>query len=107
MTSPQETIKNLLERCTALALLLVAAPVMIAVAVWIKLSSRGPVLFRQERIGKDLVPFRINKFRTMCQDAERHALGSVTVANDPRLIAGGGWLRKSKIDELPQLLQRA
>jgi lipopolysaccharide/colanic/teichoic acid biosynthesis glycosyltransferase len=70
--------------------------------VWIRLDSPGPALFRQRRIGRHGVPFDIVKFRTM---AERNDGGCpLTVGQDPRITRAGRWLRRSKIDELPQLL---
>jgi lipopolysaccharide/colanic/teichoic acid biosynthesis glycosyltransferase len=82
--------------------LLVLAPLLLAIGVWIRLDSPGPALFRQRRIGRHGVPFDIVKFRTM---AERHDGGRpLTVGQDPRITRAGRWLRRSKIDELPQLL---
>jgi lipopolysaccharide/colanic/teichoic acid biosynthesis glycosyltransferase len=83
--------------------LLLLSPLLLAIAVWIKLDSAGPVLFRQERIGRFGVPFRIRKFRTMREDAP--ALGpQLTVGADPRITRAGRWLRGAKLDELPQLI---
>jgi lipopolysaccharide/colanic/teichoic acid biosynthesis glycosyltransferase len=82
--------------------LLLLTPLLLGIALWIKLDSRGPVFFRQERVGRFGVPFRIHKFRTMVTDAER--LGAqITVGADARITAAGRWLRASKVDELPQL----
>lgn len=83
--------------------LLVLAPVLLLLAVWIKLDSPGPVFFRQERVGQGGKLFRIHKFRTMVSDAERRGL-QITVGADARVTRVGQWLRKYKIDELPQLL---
>ena len=83
--------------------LLVLAPVLIMLAVWIKLDSAGPVFFRQERVGRKGKLFRIHKFRTMVPDAERRGL-QITVGVDARVTRVGKWLRKYKLDELPQLL---
>lgn len=82
--------------------LLLLGPLLLGIALWIKLDSRGPVFFRQERVGRFGVPFRIHKFRTMVTDAEQ--LGAlITVGADARITAAGRWLRASKVDELPQL----
>jgi lipopolysaccharide/colanic/teichoic acid biosynthesis glycosyltransferase len=72
------------------------------VAAAIKLDSSGPIFFRQERIGRGFRPFFIFKFRTMVQDSSRDK--SITVGDDPRITRVGWFLRKSKIDELPQLI---
>lgn len=83
--------------------LLALAPVLLLLAVWIKLDSPGPVFFRQERVGRGGKLFRIHKFRTMVPDAERRGL-QITVGADARVTRAGQWLRKYKLDELPQLL---
>ena len=83
--------------------LLVLAPLFLVLALWIKLDSIGPVFFRQERVGQDGRLFRIHKFRTMVIDAERLGL-QITVGADARVTSVGHWLRKYKLDELPQLL---
>ncbi len=83
--------------------LLILAPFFLVVAVWIKLDSPGTVFFRQERVGRGGVLFRIHKFRTMVALAP--ALGpQITVGADRRVTRAGLWLRKYKLDELPQLL---
>ena len=87
---------------SALGLILLA-PLMLAVAVWIKLDSPGPVFFRQERVGRFGVPFHIHKFRTMRHDAASSGR-QITVGADARITRAGALLRKSKLDELPQLL---
>jgi len=87
--------------CSGIGLLLLS-PVLVVVAVWIKLDSPGPVMFRQERVGRHGRPFRIHKFRTMRVDAP--ALGpQITIGADPRITRSGQFLRASKLDELPQL----
>lgn len=83
--------------------LLVLSPVFVAVAVAIKASSPGPVFFRQKRIGKNGAPFWIYKFRTMRADAEKIG-GQLTVEGDPRITRVGRFLRATKLDELPQLI---
>lgn len=89
---------------TAAALGLVAlSPLLLVVAVAIATGSPGPVFFRQERIGRHGVPFRIFKFRTMRVDAEAVG-GQLTVEGDPRITRVGRFLRASKLDELPQLI---
>lgn len=87
----------------ALLGMLVLLPLFIPVAIAVKLGSPGPVFFRQERVGRFGVPFRIFKFRTMRVDAEQRG-PQVSRGGDPRITAVGGFLRKYKLDELPQLL---
>jgi lipopolysaccharide/colanic/teichoic acid biosynthesis glycosyltransferase len=87
--------------CAGVGLLLLS-PLLLVVAVWVKLDSRGPVMFRQERVGRFGRTFRIHKFRTMRVDAP--ALGpQITIGDDARITRSGRWLRASKVDELPQL----
>lgn len=97
------TIKRFIDVVLAGVAFVLLAPLLLLVALLIKLDSAGPVLFRQERMGKGLRPFLIYKFRTMVQDAPRKG-GPLTLGQDPRITRTGRWLRKTKIDELPQLL---
>jgi lipopolysaccharide/colanic/teichoic acid biosynthesis glycosyltransferase len=88
--------------CTSLGLAILW-PIFVVIAVLIKLDDRGPVFFRQERIGLNGKPFGMWKFRTMVTDAEK--LGKqLTIGRDPRITRIGHLLRKSKLDELPQLV---
>jgi lipopolysaccharide/colanic/teichoic acid biosynthesis glycosyltransferase len=88
--------------CAALGLLLLS-PLLLGIALWIKIDSPGPVFFRQERVGRFGRPFRIHKFRTMVQAAP--ALGpQITVGADARITRAGQALRQRKLDELPQLI---
>jgi len=96
-------MKRLFDFAAAAAGLMVLSPLMILVALLIKIDSRGPVFFKQERVGKDFQPFSIYKFRTMVVDAERKG-SLVTVGDDPRVTRAGHFLRKAKLDELPQLI---
>ncbi|MGN6830454.1 sugar transferase [Paucibacter sp. M5-1] len=86
---------------SALGLALLALPLM-AIALWVKLDSRGPVLFRQQRVGRFGRPFMIHKFRTMAVDAPARG-PQITVGADPRITRAGQVLRRTKLDELPQL----
>jgi lipopolysaccharide/colanic/teichoic acid biosynthesis glycosyltransferase len=79
------------------------APLLLLIAVLIKLDSPGPVMFRQERVGRFGQPFRIHKFRTMRHETAGQGL-QITVGADRRITRVGGFLRASKLDELPQLL---
>jgi lipopolysaccharide/colanic/teichoic acid biosynthesis glycosyltransferase len=85
---------------SALALLLLS-PLLLVVALVVKLDSPGPVFFRQGRVGRHGVPFRIHKFRTMREGAAGLA---ITVRADPRITKAGAFLRRTRIDELPQLI---
>ena len=87
---------------SALGLVLLA-PVLLVVALLIKLDSTGPVFFRQVRVGRYGQPFRIFKFRTMAQ-VQAPSAPQLTVAADARITRVGHWLRRSKLDELPQLI---
>jgi lipopolysaccharide/colanic/teichoic acid biosynthesis glycosyltransferase len=95
--------KRLFDLVAASLALVVLAPLLLAIAAWIKLDSPGPVLFRQERVGRHGVPFRIRKFRTM---AHAPAAGGrqITVGADARITRAGAVLRRAKLDELPQLV---
>lgn len=83
--------------------LIVLSPLFAVVALAVKLDSRGPVFFRQQRVGLNFRPFDMYKFRTMVVDAPKLG-GQLTVTGDPRVTKTGRWLRKLKIDELPQLI---
>lgn len=96
-------MNRVVDSLVAGAALLVAAPILLLVALAIKYDSKGPVLFRQQRIGLNTQPFEIFKFRSMVVDAPK--LGSfATSANDPRITAVGRFIRRTSIDELPQLI---
>jgi lipopolysaccharide/colanic/teichoic acid biosynthesis glycosyltransferase len=95
--------KRTFDFVAALVGLVLLGPLLLVVALLIRLDSPGPALFRQERIGKGFRPFCIYKFRTMVQDAPRQG-GPITLGADPRITRLGWVLRKSKIDELPQLI---
>lgn len=94
-------LKRFFDLVTAGLALLLLAPLLLAVAVIVKLDSPGPVFFRQERVGRHGVPFRIHKFRTMRHEAPGLPL---TVGADARITRSGRWLRRTRIDELPQLI---
>jgi exopolysaccharide biosynthesis polyprenyl glycosylphosphotransferase len=83
--------------------LIFLSPFFMLIGLIIKLDSRGPVFYAQERTGLDAKPFWIIKFRSMCQDAEANGPGW-TVKDDPRCTRVGAWLRRTNIDELPQLI---
>ena len=85
------------------ALVVLFVPLMI-VAILIKLDSKGPVIFKQERLGKNGVPFKIWKFRSMCVGAEKQGTGVYSYKGDSRITKVGRIIRATSIDELPQLV---
>lgn len=95
--------KRLLDILGATAGLLLFSPLLVFIAAWIKLDSRGPIFFRQERVGRFGYPFWIHKFRTMVVDAEARGL-QLTTGKDGRITRSGQFLRKYKLDELAQLV---
>jgi lipopolysaccharide/colanic/teichoic acid biosynthesis glycosyltransferase len=97
-----QVTKRLIDVVLASIGLLVLLPVFAGVAAAIKLGSRGPILYGSTRIGRDRIPFRMWKFRTMVPGADRLG-GSVTTDGDPRITRIGHMLRRSKLDELPNL----
>jgi polysaccharide biosynthesis protein PslA len=96
-------IKRAVDFALASAALVLLSPVLAAAMVAIKIESSGPILFRQQRFGYNNVVFRIYKFRSMYIDRGDPAGASRTVRNDPRVTRTGYWLRRTSIDELPQL----
>jgi exopolysaccharide biosynthesis polyprenyl glycosylphosphotransferase len=113
-TGLRRVAKSALDYGLTTVALVLLAPVMVAVAVAVKLSSRGPVLFRQERVGRHGNTFRMTKFRSMYVDAEarlerlehlnEHGGGPLfKIKNDPRVTSAGRILRRYSLDELPQL----
>src|SRR3954447_16627739 len=112
---PRSTVamKRLMDVVISALLLVVSAPLQIAIAVWILLDEGRPVFFRQRRAGREGAPFTMVKFRTMVADAERRLPELVDIESldqpafkipdDPRITRSGRWLRRTSIDELPQL----
>jgi len=94
----------ILDLSTSLILLTLAAVPMLIISILIKLTSKGTVIYKQERVGKDGKTFILYKFRTMVKDAEKMAGFSPATENDPRITKIGKWLRITRLDELPQLL---
>ncbi|MDP8981813.1 MAG: sugar transferase [Acidobacteriota bacterium] len=87
----------------ALVATVITLPIMVLVALVVKVSSPGPVLFRQRRVGKDDIPFTLYKFRSMYADAEAETGAVWAKKDDPRITRVGRWLRRLRLDELPQL----
>jgi exopolysaccharide biosynthesis polyprenyl glycosylphosphotransferase len=110
-------VKDLVDRVGSAFLLVLFGPVLLGVALCVRLTSRGPVLFRQVRVGRDGREFRIFKFRSMYVDAEarlaelrhlnEHDGVLFKIRDDPRVTPVGRWLRRFSLDELPQLLNVA
>jgi exopolysaccharide biosynthesis polyprenyl glycosylphosphotransferase len=99
-----QQVKRLIDIAVSVLALLVSAPVCLLVALLIKLDSRGPVLFRQERVGQYEKPFMLLKFRTMVEDAEKDCGPRWACEDDPRITRVGKILRKTHLDEFPQFL---
>jgi lipopolysaccharide/colanic/teichoic acid biosynthesis glycosyltransferase len=110
-----EMIKRLVDICAALAGIIICLPLWAIIAICIKLDSRGPVIFRQQRPGLGGVPFTILKFRTMAMDAEKQLSNVIhlnvdprdcliRIRQDPRLTRFGKILRATSLDETPQLI---
>jgi len=95
-------IKRCLDFLICGILVIIASPFLIIFSVLIKLTSKGPILFKQERVGKDLKTFKIFKFRTMVKDADKKGI-QLTTGNDQRITAFGKFLRAINMDEMPQL----
>jgi lipopolysaccharide/colanic/teichoic acid biosynthesis glycosyltransferase len=94
--------KRTLDLILSLVGLALLWPLLASLALWIKLDSPGPVLYRGKRVGKDGQPFHMCKFRTMELGAESRG-PAVTYRDDPRITRAGRFLRRTKLDELPQL----
>ena len=96
-------IKRVFDFVVALIMLIVLAIPMVIIAVWIKLDSKGPVFYRQERVTSYGKHFKIHKFRTMVDNADKIGT-AVTVGNDSRITKVGAKLRRVRLDEFPQLI---
>jgi exopolysaccharide biosynthesis polyprenyl glycosylphosphotransferase len=116
MSGGRRVVKGLVDRALTLLLTFFALPVMLLIALAIRIDSRGPVLFRQKRVGTQGREFHMVKFRTMCVDAEaqlvelrRDAGNDVMfkMRTDPRVTRVGRFLRRFSLDELPQLINVA
>jgi len=103
MPAWQFSIKRVIDIMASALALIVLLPFLLVIAVLVKLSSPGPIFFTQERIGKYSEPFKIIKFRTMVNDAERNG-PQLSSASDSRITPIGRFLRKTRIDEFPQFI---
>ncbi len=95
--------KRLLDLAVALCALVLLGPLMLALALWVKLSSEGPVLYQGTRVGRYGRLFKMLKFRTMVTNADKIG-GPSTAGDDPRITRAGRFLRRFKLDELPQFI---
>ncbi|MGE0066297.1 MAG: sugar transferase [Solirubrobacterales bacterium] len=84
--------------------LVLLSPFLLAAAVWIKLGSRGPVLYRQRRVGRGEREFEMLKLRTMVQGSDPVGVGTVVYRDDPRVTGAGRFLRRTSLDEVPNLV---
>jgi lipopolysaccharide/colanic/teichoic acid biosynthesis glycosyltransferase len=96
-------IRRLVDIIAAIAGLVILSPLLISIALWIRLDSPGPIFFRANRIGRYGKPFRLYKFRSMVNNADKQGPG-ITAGNDTRVTKAGRFVRRTKIDELPQLI---
>jgi lipopolysaccharide/colanic/teichoic acid biosynthesis glycosyltransferase len=96
-------LKRTADMVIAAALLVLTAPLVVVAMLIIKLTSRGPVMYLQTRMGRDGVPFTIYKLRTMYHQCEQHSGACWSVPGDPRITPWGRILRRTHLDELPQL----
>lgn len=101
---PYLEIKRILDIIFSFLLLITLSVIMLPIAVLIKIDSRGPVIFKQYRLGKYGKAFEIYKFRSMIVNAEKIGSGMYSFEGDPRVTRVGKWLRKTSLDELPQLI---
>ena len=114
VTAPGQRLKRAIDVGVSSLLLVLASPLMLAVAIGVKLDSSGPAIFRQRRVGIDGREFTMLKFRSMCADAEERLAGIahlnaggahlIRIPADPRVTRLGGLLRRTSLDELPQLV---
>jgi sugar transferase (PEP-CTERM system associated) len=100
----RSTVKRVFDLLVSIVLLVVALPVMVLTALAIRLESAGPVIYRQERVGRGGRPFTCLKFRSMRIDAEPDGVARWAIESDPRVTRVGRFIRRSRIDELPQLI---
>jgi exopolysaccharide biosynthesis polyprenyl glycosylphosphotransferase len=103
MTVEQRLIKRLIDIVCSVILIVVTSPFMLITAIAIKLYDKGPILYKQVRCTRDMKEFKILKFRSMRTDAEKDGVARLAQKNDSRITPIGRFIRKVRIDELPQL----
>jgi exopolysaccharide biosynthesis polyprenyl glycosylphosphotransferase len=102
--SQYQKVKRLFDVSLSLFILLISFPLLVLCALLIKLDSKGPVFFKQERLGLDQKPFDLIKLRTMIKDAEEKTGPKWAEPKDPRITRVGKFLRKTRLDEIPQFI---
>jgi len=100
----EKTIKRMLDIIVSLVVLVVALPILLAIGIAVRLTSKGPAIYKQRRVGRNGRVFTIYKYRTMLDNAEKHSGPTWAKKDDPRVTKLGYWLRKLRIDEVPQLI---
>lgn len=96
-------VRRIIDAIIASIALVVLSPLLLIIAVAVKLDSKGPIIFKQERIGKNFKTYGMLKFRSMVVNAQNMGTGVYSFAGDPRITSVGRFLRKTSLDELPQL----
>ena len=100
----EKKLKRLIDLIISFLILIVSSPIIIIASIAIKLDSKGPVFFKQERLGQNGKPFNVLKFRSMIQDAEKYTGPVWSQKDDPRVTRMGSVIRKLRIDEIPQMM---
>lgn len=100
----RKQIKRLIDFCLSFFGIIILSPIFFLIALLVKIDSKGPVFFKQERLGKNGKPFTMLKFRSMVEGAENMGLGLGVTQDDSRITKVGKFLRKWTLDELPQFI---
>jgi exopolysaccharide biosynthesis polyprenyl glycosylphosphotransferase len=99
----EKKLKRLMDIIISLLILLLSTPITILTSIAIKIDSEGPIFFKQERLGQNGKPFNVYKFRSMIKDAEKHTGPVWSQKDDPRVTRMGKFVRRARIDEIPQM----
>lgn len=97
-------IKQILDTIFATIILVIISPILLIIAIWIKIDSKGSIIFKQKRIGANGKNYNMYKFRTMIENAQNIGTGVYSFNGDPRITKAGKVLRKTSLDELPQII---
>jgi len=100
----EKKLKRIMDIFISLLILIFSSPILILTAIAIKIDSKGPVLFKQERLGQNGKPFNVLKFRSMIVDAEKYSGPVWSQKDDPRVTRMGKFVRRARIDEIPQMI---